>query len=71
VVDAAAEPDQFQEFTNSLTQFGFDQATRTAIVVNGLHATHDPIGLIDKDIDNIMKIMRASTLPPMIVSCMA
>jgi hypothetical protein len=57
MVDAAAEPDQFQEFTNSLTQFGFSQATQTAIVANSLHATHDLKGLADKDISNIMKIV--------------
>jgi hypothetical protein len=51
--------DQHEEFLNSLTQFGFTQAKLAAIDANGLHTTQDLIGLADKDIDNIMKIVRA------------
>ena len=63
--------DQGEEFANSLAQFGFSQAAQAAITANGLQSTQDLIGLSEKDIDNIMKIVRASTVPPMIVSYMA
>lgn len=63
--------DPAEEFTNSLAQFGFSQPAQAAITANGLQTTQDLIGLSDKDIDNIMKIVRASTVPPMTVSYMA
>jgi hypothetical protein len=62
--------DPAEEFSNSLAQFGFSQPAQAAITANGLQTTQDLIGLSDKDIDNIMKIVRASTVPPMIVSYM-
>lgn len=58
-------------FQDLLIRFGFNQEARTAIIANGLTINQDLIGLNDKDIDNIMKIVRTSRTPPMIVPYIA
>ncbi len=51
-------------FHAALQCFGFTQPAIIAIITNGLTTTQDLIGIDAKDIENIMKIVRASTVPP-------
>lgn len=56
-------------FQAVLAQFGFSQIAIQAIVANGITSMQDPL-VLKQDIENIMKIMRASTVPPMLVPYM-
>jgi hypothetical protein len=59
------------DFQAALAHFGFTQPAILAIVANGLTISNDLIGIETKDIENIMKILRTSTVPPMMVPYMA
>ncbi len=53
---------QIQEldFRTLLQRFGFSPDALQAIVDNGIRTTADLIGLVSDDIENIVKITRAS-----------
>ncbi len=51
-------------FHAALQRFGFTQPAIIAILANGLTSTQDLIGIEAKDIENVMKIVRASTFHP-------
>ncbi len=59
------------DFQQALSNFGFSQPAILAIVANGLTNSQDLVGIESKDIENIMKIVRARTVPPMLVPYMA
>jgi hypothetical protein len=59
------------DFQLALSGFGFSQPAMLAIVANGLTNSQDLVGIKNKDIENIMKIIRASMVPPMLVPYMA
>ncbi len=58
-------------FQAALARFGFAPNATAAIIANGITTTQDLIGIDSKDIENIIKIVRASTTPPMLVPYMA
>ncbi len=58
-------------FHAALQHFGFTQPAMNSLIASGLTSSQDLIGIDAKDIENIMKIVRASTVPPMLVPYMA
>jgi hypothetical protein len=58
-------------FQHLLTRFGFSPPAIQGIIANGIMSTRDLIGIDSTDIENIVKIIRASTVPPMLVSYVA
>jgi hypothetical protein len=56
-----------RDFRALLQRFGFSQDGVQAIVDNGIRTTLDLIGIDTDDIENIVKIIRASQTPPMLV----
>jgi len=48
------------DFRALLQRFGFSQEALQAIIDNGIPTTTDLIGLVADDIENIVKIARAS-----------
>jgi hypothetical protein len=59
------------DFRALLQRFGFSQESLQALVDNGVRTTADLTGLVADDIENIVKIIRASRTPPMLVSYLA
>ncbi len=59
------------DFRTLLQWFGFSQDAIQAIIDNGICTTTDLIGIVSDDIENIVKIARASQTPPMLVSYLA
>ena len=59
------------DFQQALSTYGFSQPAILAIVANGLTNSQDLVSIESKDIENIMKIVRARTVPPMLVPYMA
>jgi hypothetical protein len=58
-------------FTALLHRLGIDQAVSQAINANGFTTTNDLIGVDDKDIDNLLKIISTSTTPHTLVPYIA
>jgi hypothetical protein len=57
-------------FQAALQRMGFTQPTIAAVMVNGITTTQDLIGLDDKDVEQILKIIRAGP-PPILVPYIA
>ncbi len=66
--DVQAQQPNFQQL---LVRFGFSPIAIQGIVNNGVNRTRDLIGIDSNDIENIIKIIRTSTVPPMPVSYIA
>jgi hypothetical protein len=60
-----------RDFRALLQRFGFSQDGVQAILDNGIRTTPDLIGIDTDDIENLVKIIRASRTPPMLVSYIA
>ena len=50
-------------FQAALQRIGFSQPATAAITANGIHTAQDLIGLDDKDIEQILKIIRLGPPP--------
>jgi hypothetical protein len=59
------------DFRALLQRFGFSKDGVQGIIDNGVHTTGDLIGIDSDDIENIVKLIRASRTPPMVVSYIA
>jgi hypothetical protein len=57
-------------FQAALNRMGFPQAAIEGLTANGIISTQDLIGLTDKDVAQVLKIIRAST-PPVVVPYIA
>jgi hypothetical protein len=70
-IDMAQVQMEELDFRTLLTRLGFAQSAIQAITDNGLRTTEDLVGIDQDDIENIIKIIRASQVPPMLVSYIA
>ncbi len=57
-------------FQAALQRMGFTQPAIAAITENGINSTQDLIGLDDKDVEQILKIIRTGP-PPILVPYIA
>ncbi len=53
-------------FQAALQRMGFSQAATAAITANSIHMAQDLIGLDDKDIEQILKIIHTGPPPIMV-----
>ncbi len=61
---------QAATFQAALTCIGFPQPSIAALVTNGITTTEDLLGLNEKDIEQVLKIIRTGP-PPLVVPFIA
>ncbi len=67
----AANINHEADFITVLTHLGFAPGVIQTINDNGFNTTADLIGVDEKDVENLLKIIRSSTTPPTLVPYMA